>query len=486
MKKKYFTLYAILIFAVSFQINSQTVTMTADTQTTLTVFQPIDNSFNERIPTSEVELKPNLSLTYSFDFHDFGYVVFQIKGTSVKLTIPIIRGTNLNIKLVDEVFEIAGDNDKGVIFFNNILLSQGFQRHTQRIGEIFDNNMNNFENKYEELSLLIHNRIIQPFSSSLDSLQNNFSVSNSFRELIIKDIEYAIYTRIIDKYKALLRTNLPIEKSLNIKNEIDRLFSKLTISDKNISMYYYTSGFISSFYRYKYANKTMFEELKRSNELDIESTFGPYYIYLFAPDYITIPKLSNAIIIQKEYGVQEFNTSNLYSYLMNSFPESEYLHYLSTYFEVKELPNDEVLIVIEKEVNKLEELAYLPELKNNYLLIDLWATWCTPCKIEFQKKESLYEILSKYDNLKLVYLSIDEDKFYSYWKKSIKELKLEGFHIKTNSSLYKDIEKKVYGNNPFLIPRYFLMDSTGNVIVKELPRLSEIEKLRKALNEIIE
>ena len=71
MKKKYFTLYAILIFAVSFQINSQTVTMTADTQTTLTVFQPIDNSFNERIPTSEVELKPNLSLTFSIYFHDF-------------------------------------------------------------------------------------------------------------------------------------------------------------------------------------------------------------------------------------------------------------------------------------------------------------------------------------------------------------------------------------------------------------------------------
>ncbi len=482
MNKIKIILSVIFLLALLLKLNSQTVTISSNTPTTLTVFQPLDNSFNKSIKTSEVELKPNLSLVYNFDFPDFGYVVFQIKETAVKITVALISNTNLYINIIDGVFEIKGDNAQGISFFNNTFVSQGFQEYTQQIGSLYNNNIDSYPNKYEELSKLIYNGTFKSTLSILDSLQNNNNISLSFHELMRKDIELAINTQIIDKYIALSKTKLPNSNSINIKNEINRLFSQLMISDNNILMYYYSPIYINSYYKYKYRNKESMHLLRKKHDVDLESTFGPYYIYLFAPDYIMLPRLSTAIIIQRLYGVNEFNADKLYNYLVKRFPKSEYLDYLSTDFKVKEVESNIDPIIIKKQINTLKELTDLPELKGSYILIDLWATWCAPCKVEFQKKEALYNLLSKYNNIKLAYISIDEDRFASYWEKSIKDLELEGVHIKTNNSLYKEIEKEIYGNKPFLIPQYFLMDPNGNVIDKELPRLDEIEEMEKILS----
>ena len=80
------------------------------------MFQPLDNSFNKRVKTNEIDLKPNLSAIFNFDFPDFGYVVFQIKETAVKITVALISNTNLNINIIDGVFEIKGDNAQGISF----------------------------------------------------------------------------------------------------------------------------------------------------------------------------------------------------------------------------------------------------------------------------------------------------------------------------------------------------------------------------------
>lgn len=482
MNKTKLILSVICLFVFLLKLSAQTVTISSNSPTTLTVFQPLDNSFNKRVKTNEIDLKPNLSAIFNFDFPDFGYVVFQIKETAVKITVALISNTNLNINIIDGVFEIKGDNAQGISFFNNTFVSQGLEKYLHHIGSLYNNNIGNYHNKYEELSKLIYNRTFKSTLFILDSLQNNNNISSSFHELMRKDIELAINTQIIDKYIALSKTKLPNSNSINIKNEINRLFSQLMISDNNILMYYYSPIYINSYYKYKYRNKESMDLLRKKHDVDLESTFGPYYIYLFAPDYIMLPRLSTAIMIQRLYGVNEFNADTLYNYLVKRFPKSEYLDYLSTDFKVKEVESNIDPIIIKKQINTLKELTDLPELKGNYILIDLWATWCAPCKVEFQKKEALYNLLSKYNNIKLAYISIDEDRFASYWEKSINDLKLEGVHIKTNNSLYKEIEKEIYGNKPFLIPQYFLMDPNGNVIDKELPRLDEIEEMEKILS----
>jgi thiol-disulfide isomerase/thioredoxin len=49
-----------------------------------------------------------------------------------------------------------------------------------------------------------------------------------------------------------------------------------------------------------------------------------------------------------------------------------------------------------------------PELKNKTLLINFWATWCTPCRNEMPHLQQLSEALDR-DKFEVVGISVDDD-----------------------------------------------------------------------------
>lgn len=68
----------------------------------------------------------------------------------------------------------------------------------------------------------------------------------------------------------------------------------------------------------------------------------------------------------------------------------------------------------------------LSELKGKYVYIDLWATWCAPCRAEIP---FLKKIEEKYHgkNIEFVSVSIDVAKDYEKWKKFVSDKSLGGF-----------------------------------------------------------
>ncbi len=60
----------------------------------------------------------------------------------------------------------------------------------------------------------------------------------------------------------------------------------------------------------------------------------------------------------------------------------------------------------------------LDDLKGKYVYIDVWATWCGPCKREIPY---LKEITKKYDgkNITFVSMSIDKKEAYDAWRKMV-------------------------------------------------------------------
>ena len=64
--------------------------------------------------------------------------------------------------------------------------------------------------------------------------------------------------------------------------------------------------------------------------------------------------------------------------------------------------------------------------KNRYVLLDFWATWCSPCMYEVPYLKTAYE---KYHNkgFKIYALSIDHDR--DAWTKVIKEEKLQWTNV---------------------------------------------------------
>ncbi len=121
-------------------------------------------------------------------------------------------------------------------------------------------------------------------------------------------------------------------------------------------------------------------------------------------------------------------------------------------------PTTKKLMVIDaSSINSFD--ALLPILKNKVTLIEIWATWCSPCILQ-QKIMEKYK--AKYDSLGLnfFYISMDKLKSKEKWQRFIYANTLEGTHLLANDQLWNDIvEKKKYN----AMPTYLIVDKEGNI-----------------------
>ena len=113
--------------------------------------------------------------------------------------------------------------------------------------------------------------------------------------------------------------------------------------------------------------------------------------------------------------------------------------------------------------NKLEDL------RGKYVYIDVWATWCGPCRGEIP---SLARIEEKYKgkNIAFVSISVDEDKDHDKWKKFVSDKQLGGIQLFADKNWNSEFIT-AFGINS--IPRFILIDPKGIVLNADAPRPSE-------------
>lgn len=122
----------------------------------------------------------------------------------------------------------------------------------------------------------------------------------------------------------------------------------------------------------------------------------------------------------------------------------------------------------------------LSDLKGKYVYIDLWATWCGPCRAEIP---FLQKIEEKYHgkNIEFVSISIDKAKDNEKWKKFVLDKNLGGIQLFAD----KDWESEFvtsYGVTG--IPRFILIDPKGNILNPDAERPSSPE-LQKQLDSLL-
>jgi len=118
----------------------------------------------------------------------------------------------------------------------------------------------------------------------------------------------------------------------------------------------------------------------------------------------------------------------------------------------------------------------LSDLRGKYVLIDFWASWCQPCRVENPNVVRLY---NKYKNKNFDIFSVSLDDNKEQWIKAIKD---DGLVWKSHvSDLLKwktPLVEKYQFNG---IPHTVLIDPSGKIIAKNLRGLSLERKLQELL-----
>ena len=109
----------------------------------------------------------------------------------------------------------------------------------------------------------------------------------------------------------------------------------------------------------------------------------------------------------------------------------------------------------------------LSSLKGKLVYVDVWATWCGPCKAEIP---ALRELEEEYHGKNIVFLSVSVDDNKDEWLKMVKEENLGGIQLWADgwSGITKDYA--ILG-----IPRFMLFSTHGKVISNDAPRPSSLE-----------
>jgi thiol-disulfide isomerase/thioredoxin len=104
----------------------------------------------------------------------------------------------------------------------------------------------------------------------------------------------------------------------------------------------------------------------------------------------------------------------------------------------------------------------LSSFKGKYVLVDFWASWCHPCRME---NPNVVAAFDKFKNKNFTVLSVSLDKSRDPWIGAIKEDNLKWTHVSDLKFWNNDVAVKYKVQS---IPQNFLVDPNGKIVAKNL------------------
>lgn len=462
----------------------------SEKDTEVVIYKPIDGAYNNYYPTDTIKLAKDEKWIYHVDVTDWAIVKCKFPD-KVKLDIFIERN--------DTVCVI--NREQGIVLKNDIIYES----------DVIFKGANAAANDYSYLYILVKEQKIRAIADSIlkvkdiklidevvttpqlmvrslgivekiDLMYVNKQISSNCYNYLRKNLDYRLRTmllRELDEYCYRGYINDSIQT--HYKN---RIIDEISIDNSDMRSMI-GRIFVGSFYWRLYDR--LDDEVKECMIAKYgKETFGLYYMSsLLAPQKIQLNLLFNALLLDYKYKRNSVNRFKLFEYLNKKFPESESVQILKRFVEeeAKDTIPIQTIFLDSIPINTFSDIQQLVPFKDKYLFIDIWASWCTPCRAEFSYNKQLNALLKQYSNVSKLYISVDDKE--ADWKKAIEAMRISGYHVRASDELSEYLIKEVYQSGSITVPRYILIDNTGKILSRDLPRPSSIEKLKSELDKFL-
>ncbi|MDE1206331.1 TlpA family protein disulfide reductase [Tenacibaculum larymnensis] len=192
--------------------------------------------------------------------------------------------------------------------------------------------------------------------------------------------------------------------------------------------------------------------------------------------------ISNNLLtnLSRQVSVSNPNAEELYNGIIELSTDETLKEQLTKQFnKIQKLTKGKISPIFVDYENNTGGATSLTDLKGKYVYIDIWATWCQPCKAEIP---FLKEVEKKYHdkNIEFVSISIDAEKDHDAWKQMIRDKQLTGVQLMADNNWNSKFitEYGVQG-----IPHFILIDPSGKIVSSYAPRPSD-KKLIELFDEL--
>ena len=335
------------------------------------------------------------------------------------------------------------------------------------------------EKEILELDLLLEQGKISKQSYKLASLDRNIyykSLEAGAAAIILRKL---LYEKKVDKIEEL-------------KSFWDRKISveRLNQVDHNRSPWFYTLVYNFIWYNLFSSEKPEAKEMKTMFDTASRLRFNIDE----AKKYLTGETLEYylaSFIFLESWQTQDNSKEivKIYDDFKKEYPNNPYDDYLATSIKPiidfhKKIENTQIndkihVVENQEDIDSFDEL--IKQFQGKKVFVDIWGTWCGPCKKEFKQKDTYSELLKSKD-IATLYICEGKKSKEKVWKEMIKFYNLEGYHILANEELLADIFEKFDNNGSFAYPRYLLIDENGKVVNSHASYPSKVGQLEKEIN----
>ncbi len=377
---------------------------------------------------------------YSFRYGTFGSEVFFGTNDSVNLEIKIrdkqgsvlVKGTR-----VAENSYLSGNDEQGGAAYR--LQNMAYEMRPAEYANFVLSTWKDLESKLEKFK-------------TVDNIKPADDFISTRKKLLA--VNYARFLDIV--YPKTFAVYYPND-TLKFPDKISLIKKDININDESLLPYQPYREYVSEYHRMK------------SKAFTVRSD-STYFSYI--RDSVPKGKIRDAMIYDQ--------LSKSFSQIADSGRRSTLLSFVSPLIEQEAIrkkleENNTTLNRLQRgkpAINFIAEAMngnaiQLNDLRGRYVLIDVWATWCAPCKQEDPYFEQLADQYAG-EKIAFVGLSIDQDKFRWKAEAYYKSKRVLQLWIGPEQPFTKEY-------NLEFIPRYMLIDPKGKIISTQMPRPSDPE-----------